>query len=486
MSVLLAAIQIGGVLGFFHLFAIGSYGFTVSEALLIVIAIILAYRTLWQGKPLYIPQSREMLASVLLWCAFAASTFAVLVSTRDQFIVQSAKSFFHFTYIWIGCMLLVLLRPSAENLITAFRVNLVIALLAAVYAMYQLPARILDLPFGWIEISNASFSRGLGDEQVETQLALQFGNFIRATSFFFEPSALAAYSSSALFLVIVPFFRRSAALFTSKVCIWTIIVCLLIALLLAFSLTGVMLLLCGSAVAVLLYPKTAPVRLLIGVTASAVVVLSVNIFITYLTEMNVLSLFQNRITSIVTGKAADQIAVDDISGESYRQRTSDYRLGVMAWQHSPLLGVGIGCFSLTPEGRRYNSPFLSSVYPSVLAEAGAVGFLILILFLVFMITGTFSDNARWERFNGKEKFRTDLFAFYLPFKTVFVVFLGFTGNMMVSTSYWVDVALIMAGQNVLRDTLGTSTYKEINVLTISLKDRLRNSLLKGARVGTHT
>lgn len=96
MSVLLAAIQIGGVLGFFHLFAIGSYGFTVSEALLIVIAIILAYRTLWQGKPLYIPQSREMLASVLLWCAFAASTFAVLVSTRDQFIIQSAKSFFSF------------------------------------------------------------------------------------------------------------------------------------------------------------------------------------------------------------------------------------------------------------------------------------------------------------------------------------------------------------------------------------------------------
>ncbi len=485
MNWLLPALQVSYVLGFFHLVSFGTYGVTTAEAVLILAILVLAIHTVWYGKPLWLPLRTEMVAMAFMWFAFALSAMAVAVSGDRALALQALKTFAHFTVLWAGGMAIALLPFTHHQWVSALRLNLIISLVLSVYAAYQIPARAYDWPLAWIEISNASFKRGLEDQEEFGQLALQFQNFFRATSIFSEPSALASYASSALALISVPLLARTTGFFKSHTFTWIIIILLLIALLLAFSLTGLMLVGGAALLAGLLYARTAIPRMLGTAVISLAVLFGVNRIVVLTTDADVLDLFRQRITSVVSGKASQEISTENIVGESFTQRTADYEVSMAVWADHPLTGCGPGCLHLSEAGSKHNGPFVATTYGSVAAELGSIGLIALVAMYLSLFLGSLHSERRWFEQRSGSATVLRAVACYLPFKVLLIILNAITANTIVSATLWIDVSLVLGCQRVLHQELGVEQYRRVNLVQSPLRNTVISWLRKGARVGTH-
>lgn len=485
MTWLLIGYQVSYVLGFFSLFSVGSYGFTLLELVSIGILIYAGLYAVWNGKPLRIPSRLAVYAAFGLGIAFCLSGLFAILGGQREIMIQAFKTLTHFTMLWLTGMLLPCLPIREEQWLTAFRANVLVAFVVCLYGIYQVPARALDLPLGWIEITNASFARGVADGANTNQLALQFASFYRATSLFSEPSALAGYASFSVLLLLVPLFRGTKSLIPSRALTWIMTSVMLVALMMTFSLTGVMVLGSTMALAIVLFGKRTLRSVAITVASSAIVLIGANYVVYMTTDFDLLGTFSTRITSIASGGAASELSAENVVGESYMQRSNDYELSLEAWTYNPLLGIGPGCFSLSIPGKSHSTPFVSTSYGSVLAETGTVGFIMLVSMLALLLYELIRDYLAWQALEANADTKRAMYAPYLPLKMVQIIVTAFTGNTVVSAHFWGDIAILIGCQNKVRESIGTYHYTEVLVVAVPLRTRVVAWLQKGAGIGTN-
>lgn len=442
-------------LGAFQLFAVGTFGVMPIEAWMALLFAWLPLYVLWQGEPLRIPLTPEMGLSVAVWGIVLVSCIAPLFAADTEQVRQTIKTFAHFSFIWFFFMMLVCIRPDPDVWRRAMRWYAAATLIIVPYGLYQLPARAFDLPLAWLSVTNVSFKAKMDQSLEIGQLALQFANFFRVTSIFSEPSGLAAYVGIILAIVLVPVVRKGHGVFRrSWVSSAAIIMCVL-ALLTAFSLTGIMLAGVVLLLIGILHTRKITGRMVGYVAIGAVVVVIADQIINAYFEVSVLQLFAMRIESIVSGKALAKEA-GSLVGESLTQRTGDYEASYIVWMESPFLGVGPGNFAFSQYGRAYSQPYPSTLYGSLLAEQGALGLGLVVAFFTVLFVVSLRLYLDWNK-------RTDLHDTYpavdamasiAPFLAAIIMFVSFTGNMFVHAFLWMEIALVMVATTVVRQTLG--------------------------------
>lgn len=484
MTIMLCLLQISYLLGIFSVFSIGTFGFSFTELVSVGILGYVAVQWVWNGKPMRIPRRMEVLFSIGLWFAFAVSALVVAISGDRLFMIQSAKTFSHFTMIWICAMALVFYPVENRQWNIALRVNVILSVIAAIYAMYQLPARMMDWPFGWVEIQNASFARGQADGADTQQLALQFADFYRATSIFSEPSSLAGQCTSSMIVLLIPLLRGTPSVFRSRKLTWTFFVILMIALLLAFSLTGVIILSAFAMLAVVMFGKRALRKFTYITVIVTVVLVLANMVVHSYTQFDILATYSARITNVITGKAASNLASENMVGESYTQRTSDYEMSLLAWLENPVTGVGPGCFSLSDAGKTHNSPFVATSYGTALAEIGLPGCIALFGMFILAFVGCFLDYREWRQKPRDAESELDLLTPLLPFRIAHSIVSGFTSNAVVSANMFEELAITLGCRTNVRSALGYREEKLVYLVSTPVKKLTEQWVRKGAKVDT--
>ena len=465
---------VSAVLGFFHIVAIGTFGLTPLEALFPGVVIALFYHAVWKGLPLRIPTRFNVMAMVAVLASVLASTLYVAFQGDYEMLSQSLKTSLHFVYQWVFAFGMLLIPIGATQWVKALRVHFVVSFLVMLFALYQLPARALDLPLAWIDITNASFQRGQDGIDEVSQLALKFKDFYRATSIFPEPSALAGYGAASLAMLIVPIFRGAPGVIKQRWFHLLSIYATIVAVFLAFSMTAVILVSATVALIVILYPKGSIKRLALVAGVGLVMVVGVDRVVENSYNVSVLELFAKRLTSLVSGAAvADETGA--VYGESVTQRVSDYQVAVEAFEDSPILGVGPGNFSLSKAGKYHNQEFPASVWGSVLSELGIIGFICLVVFMFGTYFSLQADERRWTRGHLGEDSDEERLSAILPFRWLLIILAAFTSNFFVSSILWFDVVFLFSAQSAVRRAMGMDDSREFFLVQRSWQSRLAKS-----------
>ncbi len=423
---------------FFDILTIGTFGLILPEACMMAVILWLTFLLITGKRPWHLPQSSVFYLLMGVGVIVGISAIHPLVGGSYGEIVQAIKTSMHFYALWAFAAVCIVARVTTDEWLPALRLSAIQSIGIAAYGLYQIPARAFGWPGGWIEITNANYATKIDSFAVDTtQLALQFGDFFRATSIFSEPSALALYSATSLSLVAVPWLTGTKPIIASRALVATIIIINLLALFVTFSLTGVMLLTIMLATCLYVHPRRVINRLIVGVLVASVGIVAADFKIQEDVGVSVLDLFGRRISSIATGKAAE--SESEIEGESYTQRTSDYEKSYEAFLESPVIGVGPGNFSNSDAGRRHSVPYPSTTWGSVLAEQGMLGILAHGgLMAVLLFAGVQLIRRRGD---GTENTMTGLHVI-VPVRVLILIFVGLTGNNFVSNVLWIDVGLI--------------------------------------------
>ncbi|NQW29137.1 MAG: O-antigen ligase family protein [Ignavibacteria bacterium] len=453
MRLLLTLIAFGGAFGFFHVIAIGTFGMGMGDVFEICVILYVGYYTIWLGNSLEIPQRIETYGLVAMLGIMLLSAASVVVSGNTEMGIQTSKTLAHFLYLWLFAFLAYCVPIPPETWVKVLRFQLMIALIVAVYGLYQIAARPLGWPFAWIEISNASFSRGTDDVTSSNQLALQFGGFFRATSFFSEPSALAAYSASALSLLLVPLFRGSQAIIRSRTLFWIVLVGTMLGVFIAFSITGVLLTSCCIGVCMVLYWKRAWKKLILTLGVSALIIVGADSVIHKYLAVSVVEMFTIRIGSIIAGNASGD-SETAVIGESMSQRVDDYQVSYEVMKEYPFFGAGPGNFGKTLTGKQNELQFPSTTYGSVAAELGGVGFVIFLSFLLIIVIRTFLDERKWTEITGNKNEAVETLLPFITIRILFVMLIGVAGNSFVSGYFWTEVLMVLSIQSGARRAMG--------------------------------
>lgn len=422
---------------FFDIVTIGTFGLTLPEACMMMVIIWTIHQVVTGKRRWYVPESPVFYMLMGVGIIVGLSAIYPLLHGSYAEIIQAIKTSLHFYSLWAFAVVCILARVTTDEWMPALRLSAIQSIGIAGYGLYQIPARAFGWPGGWIEITNANYSTKMDPLAVGgAQLALQFGDFFRATSIFSEPSALALYSTTILTIVAVPWLIGTQPVLRSRALVTTIIIMNLLALFVTFSLTGVMLLMIIVVMCLFVRPRRVLNRLLIGFVVAAIGIVAVDFKIQDDVGVSVLDLFGRRITSIVSGKAAE--SESEIVGESYTQRTSDYEKSYEAFLESPIVGVGPGNFSYSDAGRRHSEPYPSTTWGSVLAEQGMVGLLTYGGFMAILLLA--GVRLIRERGTDADGMLSGIHVI-VPVRILILIFVGLTGNHFVSNVLWIDVGL---------------------------------------------
>jgi len=484
MSVYLSMLFASSVLGFFHVLAIGTFGLSLLEFLFLGALVAAVVHGLWLGKAFRVPRRFETGAVVSLLGVVLLSALMTVLRGEGPQVMQSFKTFLHFAYLWGFCMIMLCLPITAEDWRRALQVHFVVAAGIMLFGLYQLPARMLDLPLAWIDITNASFQRGY-DETLETgQIALKFKDFYRATSIFSEPSALAGYATATLSMLIVPYFRGTRSVIERRWFFWTVVVLSVMSIFLAFSLTGIVMAGAVLALVMILYPRRS-IRKIAIVGAVVLVLIGVaDRVVEATTSVSVVELFATRVTSLVSGKAS-QDESGTISGESITQRTADYRVSFEVWQEHPVTGVGPGNFATSVAGKRHNQPFPSTTIGSVLSELGVVGAVVFTMALLGFFTVSLIVERRWSASLPEEGSALDRIVPFLPFRWLLIILTAFTGNFLVSAYFWFEATFLLSALGSARQALGMDRWREVQLVREGWRSRWERAQLAKGDHGAH-
>jgi O-antigen ligase len=258
-----------------------------------------------------------------------------VLSHNNADVTQYIKTYLHLLFLSSFTVALAFFPVDNKTVFRIIKIWLIISIFVNIFGIYQLFARAFDLPFGWIELTNASLTHS--ETETYQQLSLKFKNFYRATSIFSEPSALAGYNLIIIGFLMFPMFEvESFKIFKSKKFINFIFILSAIALFVTFSLTGLL----GLAVLFMgyfVFSKKISIKKLFRILLIvALSIVAVDALIEIFFDTSVLGLFYTRIASIlgITNKS--------IVGESFGTRSDNFFYSLRTWISSPLIGVGLG------------------------------------------------------------------------------------------------------------------------------------------------
>jgi hypothetical protein len=446
-------------LDFFQVFTVGTLGFGISHVVIIAILMISIIQLL-KGNFKITYQNQIVFRALLAFIiSVYFSGFFNLSYLSQEYIVQYLKTSSHLIYLIIVAIIISSYKAEEKDFIRYFKFFLVFIMIVDIYGIYQLIARAFDLPLAWIEISNISYQSRVGDgNESISQLALRFENFYRLTSFFSEPSTASALNAFGL----VGFLSFSVAkrdfVFKSIAIRYSIMVIMIITLLLCFSFTGIS----GIVVyfvSLLLFEKNIKINykmLFLTLLFIICLVVIVDIVVYQLTDVNLLNLFWQRISTTFLGKDTENMIV----GESYYDR-SDLILGAIVERiNNPLWADGLGMTykSVTVGGYGY---ITSSTF-TLLLEAGLFGFFTFNFFMIAMIYTMYTFKKQFSNDNvNKDKYFISTIFFY--FSILHYFYNTFVSNQYISDSFWINISLILLFiSNVIKNSERSNSITLIN------------------------
>lgn len=435
MSALYVILFLSQMLYGFQLFSVSTYGFTVNDAILILFYLLIAKRLLWDGEPLRFPINVPFFTLLALFVPIALSGITPL--WEGQGVVQFWKSTAHFVFGWLFAVIAMGLDEPPKRVAAVMRGFVVATGFIAAYGIYQVIARALDLPFGWLELNNVGLSlrKAVDSEEASRQLALKFSDFYRATSIFSEPSVLAGFTTNALVFLGIPYLQGSTMFLRSRLANWGVFIVYIGALFLTFSLTGLTGVLLMCVMVFVLERGRRVLKILYGLVVIALCLSIIDIIVAPITNISVLELFGKRISGIV--EHAVNPYGEHTAGESFVSRSEAILIATNIWEEYPVIGTGLGRFSQATAAQRANILFSTSTYSSVLAELGPLGFLLLMAFIASVAVST----LHWYRRRAQLSPELQVVAGVIPYFYVLLAFLQFTGNAFIYTSLWQMFAL---------------------------------------------
>ncbi len=418
----------------FQFFAIGTYGVKLSDILLIAFYGWLAWRVATRGitlSPLLHPITL-LLFFPLLAVAFSVVTPIVSLGQGTQFL----KTFSHFLFYYGFFLCVVLLDPRASFATFFIRIFLIWGFLVSLYGVYQLPARVFDLPLGWLPVTNVSvFASRTPDPykltKTASQLSLQYSQFFRSTSLFSEPSVLGRMAATMLLFVLVPYIQKEKPFLPKG---WSIAIgiTLVLAIFASLSLTGV-----GGVivllVSIVLLEGLRRSRVLFGYLVAMVLVIVIAAkILTPIVQIDILDLYFQRISRIL--KIGTTPFTEHISGESTSTRLKGMQVSLEVWEEYPVVGIGAGHFYLSETAQREGFVFSSTMYTALLSETGVVGFTLFMAFLLGLFFAALQLYYHRKQWQDAELRRL---AGVLPYLVILYLFFKLSSTVYVSL--WVDL-----------------------------------------------
>lgn len=469
MTALYVILFLSQMLYGFQLFSVSTYGFTLNDAVLCLFYLLIAKRLLWDGKPLRFPISVPFFALIGLLVPVVISGITPLL--EGQGVGQFWKSTAHFVFGWLFAVIAMGLDEPPKRVAAIMRGFVIAVGFVAAYGIYQVIARALDLPFGWLELNNVGLSlrKAVEGEEASQQLALKFSDFYRATSIFSEPSVLAGFTTNALVFLGIPYLQGNALFLRSRVANWLLFVVYIGALFLTFSLTG----LTGvSLMCILVFVLERGRRvwkILYGIVIIALCLSVLDIIVAPITKISVLELFGKRLTGIV--EHAMNPYGEHTAGESFVSRSEGILIAADIWEEYPVIGTGLGRFSQASAARKANILFSTSTYSSVLAETGPAGFLLLMVFIASIAVST----LHWYKRRALLSPELRVVVGVIPYFYILLVFLQFTGNAFIYASLWQMLALSFFVVNRARSEQGLS-FVELYMVRTPLRTVVENAI----------
>ncbi len=451
-------------------FSIGGYGLKLADFAILALIILFFKKYIIDAQPLRIYKNPIVFLFIIhIGFLTISGIFPYFVGDGDM-IKQFFKSLLHLYYIVFMAMIFFVNPPSLKTINNFIRIILIASIFINIFGVYQLFARLYDLPFAFITFTNISLaSHGLADtsEGVE-QVALQFENFYRATSIFSEPSSLASFNIYAFIYMVVPRVFGIEPFIKNKTLNIVIIVCIIIGLFVTFSLTGLVnISLVLFAILVLNWKKFSKYLIPGLISISVIVLISDRVIESYF-EVSIIELFTNRISSLASLGQGKEL----MTGESVLKRFDTMMKAFDVWLISPFIGVGLGQTSMYYAMTGYS--FFDSSFSAILAESGIFSIVAYILLVFFWLRRSYLHlhNRILKESSPIELQRM----IYVKFFMLLVIFFcTFTiTNAVIMESFWIVYSLYLAIETHISRQQSDSYYS-IKLRQYSLAQLIRKT-----------
>ena len=363
----------------FQAFAIAGYGVLYNDLIIAIMILIVLFQVIVEKRKFHFQNNAITTFLFLSILAALISGIGLIFWGGSEEIAQFFKSFIHYSYYIIFALLFTIAEVDDDAFYNTIKIVLIVAFFVNIFGVYQIFARLYNLPLAWIDITNISFEqRGMREIEGETeQLALRFGNFYRATSIFSEPSGLAFYNVFNLVYIVVPFIRGSRPFIKNPVINLLVFISVIIGLLTPFSLGGLSVVLLFLFLLIIIEKVKVkrfifPALLLIGV------ILIFDNYFYQQTQTSIISLFNERVSGLLSTKTG----VAPIFGESTPGRLNSFKNAYQIFETSPLVGIGLGNTYYHPLS---HIRFADSTFFGILAEMGLFGICVFLGLIFFGI-----------------------------------------------------------------------------------------------------
>lgn len=446
MQILLVILAVTVNFEVYAWFNISTNGITTNDFITLIFTLTFLKVAIWDGREFQIAKNPAIPIYFVFLLATVVSGIYPLVSGNGEMIAQYLKTMLHFHFTALITILLITGKYDNSTLNNFIKLWLLLSIFINAFGIYQIIARAFDLPFAWIDLTSASFfSRNQNDVDDFTQLSLRFEGFFRATSFFSEPSALGAFNGLTLAFAIIPGFKKLEPFIKSRILHNTIVVFATAGLMLAFSLTGVAILL----IVLFTVFLTEKLNSLFGVI-KLIPFLVIFVFLAdYAVEsyagISVVELFSKRfgtLSNLIFGGGGFGSGID---GESVTMRGRNFNAMADIWQSSPFIGIGLGLtyYSHLSDGWAFSD---SSIM-AIMAELGLIGAIPYIaLFISFYVISFRAIRTKiiYEKLNDDSKRLMSLVIYIMAY---LIVTNFISANNLINISAALFFGFIFAIQN---------------------------------------
>lgn len=352
----------------FMLFSISGYGVKIIDLVLVLMYIFFTIELVTTKRQIVINNNLVLHFIILLLFSSILSGFYPLLSGNSEAIYQYLKTFIHFIFVYFLVFVFYAHDFSENFWDRLIRTLLIYSIFINIFGIYQLFARLYNLPLAWLPINNVSMVyRGMFDMSDITQISIQFMNLYRATSVFTEPSYYAIFLSSIIIFQMVPYVKKQKPYISNKLTNILILVLTIIALLATFSITAILSILAIFIGLIIFEYRNFARKFLVITVSSLIILLITDSIIKYYSETSPIELFYTRIEGILkTIEGSDK----QITGESFKYRTEIIKTGFEIWEKSPITGCGLGNFYLN---QNKNINFAHDILGNCLSEMGLIG-----------------------------------------------------------------------------------------------------------------
>lgn len=438
--IILLLINFSVYVNFYQFFAISTYPFTLFDFSYILLICYSMYELFWLKKSITLPKTVLLSSLFLLLVVFLISIAYPIYSGNSTYIYQFFKTYLHFIYLVGLALILVFFGFSKYELNQVIKMLIYTSILVNIFGIYQIFARILDLPFGFIEFNNINI---VGDEKfaneiITEQAILSFGNFYRVTSVFSEPSAIASYNCVIFILLFIPVINNTTSFIKNKLVYNVSLILCLLNIFLSFSNTGLFTLFCIFLFIIFVDKKIKLSKFLYYLMLFIFIIFLSDYIIYEFTGTSVLELFTKRLYGIIyyifTGNNQRMT-----NGESFDTRADNFGKMLDIWNYYPITGIGLGMIKYNGLfDIKYSEHFLSSV----IAEVGLQGLLVFVFFFVVLFYYGYSITKNYQiNPNIKDKDK-NIYSILIYLILIVININWISGNQFVGSHNWIIISII--------------------------------------------